>query len=66
MSNIFKLYPTHFSRGGEQFSKGGFAPPCYGLALSHLWRGTNRGRWKFLGFLYFLVWPRQPLWKKSG
>jgi len=26
MCNIFKLYPTHFSRGGGNFSKGGFAP----------------------------------------
>jgi len=26
MSNIFKICPTHFSRGGEKFQKGGFAP----------------------------------------
>jgi len=30
MSNIFKLYPIHFSRGGEKFSRGGCAPPGYG------------------------------------
>jgi len=26
MSNSFKIYPTHFSRGGEKFSRGVFAP----------------------------------------
>jgi len=31
MSNIFKLYPTHFSRGGEKFSRGCFAPLVTGL-----------------------------------
>jgi len=33
MSNIFKLCPTHFSRGVKKFSRGGFAPllsPGYG------------------------------------
>jgi len=28
MSNIFKLYPTHFSRGGEKISRGSFVPPA--------------------------------------
>jgi len=32
MSNIFKVSPTHFSRGGEKFSRGGFAPLGYGPA----------------------------------
>ena len=27
MSNIFKLRPTHFSKGDKKFSRGGFAPP---------------------------------------
>jgi len=26
MSNIFKLYPTHFSRGVEKFSRGALPP----------------------------------------
>jgi len=33
MSNIFKLYPTHFSKGREKFSRGNFFPlrlPGYG------------------------------------
>jgi len=30
MSNIFKLCPTHFSRGGEKNFRGGFAPPGNG------------------------------------
>jgi len=29
VSNSFKLYPTHFSRGKEIFN-GGFVPPIYG------------------------------------
>jgi len=29
MSNSFKLYPTHFSRGEEIFSRGA-SPPGYG------------------------------------
>jgi len=31
MSNSFKLYPTHFSRGSEIFSRGGFASPALPL-----------------------------------
>jgi len=31
MSNSFKLYPTHFSRGGEKFSRRGFVPPAHPL-----------------------------------
>ena len=30
MCNSFKIRPAHFSCGGENFSKGGFAPPDYG------------------------------------
>jgi len=30
MSNSFKICQTHFSRGGEKSSKGGFASPGYG------------------------------------
>jgi len=31
MSNNFKLYPTHFSRGGDEtFSRGGLRPSGYG------------------------------------
>jgi len=30
MSGIFKLCPTHFSRGGGKFSKGASPPPGYG------------------------------------
>jgi len=30
ISNTFKLYPTHFSRRGEKFSKGGASPLGYG------------------------------------
>jgi len=30
MSNIFKLYPTHFSRGGKKFFNGDEAPIGYG------------------------------------
>jgi len=29
MSNNFKLHPTHFSRGSDNFSSG-FRPPGYG------------------------------------
>jgi len=31
MSNIFKLCPTHFSRGGEKFSEVGFSLLVTGL-----------------------------------
>jgi len=30
MCNSFKIRPTHFSCGGENFSKGIFAPPSHG------------------------------------
>jgi len=33
MCNIFILYPTHFSRGDEKFSRGGFAPAGIGLVV---------------------------------
>jgi len=45
MSNSFKLYPTHFSRGREKFFRGGQAPLVTGL--SHItvdwtrWRHEN-------------------------
>jgi len=28
-AQIFELYPTHFSRKGKKFSRGGFALPGY-------------------------------------
>jgi len=31
MSSCFKLWPTHFSRGGEKFCSGGLAPPVRGF-----------------------------------
>jgi len=34
MSNNFKIRPTHFSWGGENFSRGGFAPLVTGLWTS--------------------------------
>ena len=30
MSNNFKRCPIHLSKGGKNFSRGGFAPPGYG------------------------------------
>jgi len=36
MSNVIELCPTHFSSGGERFSRGGFAP----LRPSWLWAWT--------------------------
>ena len=38
MSNSFKLYPTHFSRGGEIFSSGTFAPLVTGLSRKPTYR----------------------------
>jgi len=34
MSNSFKIHPTHFSWGGENFSTGGYAPSVTGLWTS--------------------------------
>jgi len=57
MSNIIKLCPTHFSRGSEKFSRGGFAPLVTGLFVtivlrkyqanqivikSHIWLASHR------------------------
>jgi len=50
MSKIFKLYPTHFSREGENFSRGGFRLPCapsgYGPA--------------YHGWLSMMTWSESP------
>jgi len=34
MSNSFKICPTHFSRGGENFSRGASLPLVAGLVLT--------------------------------
>jgi len=44
MSNSFKICPTHFSREGEKFSKGGFSLPAPTLVTSLVAAG--------LGFAY--------------
>jgi len=48
MSNIFKLYPTHFSMGAEKFSRGA-SPPCSplvtGLHLSTIRHIEFRKSW---------------------
>jgi len=49
MSNIFKLCPTHFSRGSENFSRGGFAP-CTPLITGLL---RTWPRWSFANPLWF-------------
>jgi len=41
MCNSFKIRPAHFSCGGENFSKGGFAPPGYGPVDFQISRKTN-------------------------
>jgi len=45
-SNSFKLFPTHFSRGGGKFCRSGFAPLVTGLARMILVVSTGvNGRW---------------------
>jgi len=44
MTNSFKLCPTHFSRGGEIFSRGSFASPNYGPGSN---RRVNLVKWEF-------------------
>jgi len=41
MCNSFKIRPTHFSCGGENFSKGIFAPPGYGPVDFYTSQKTN-------------------------
>jgi len=41
MCNSFKIRPTHFSCGGENFSKGFFAPPGYGPVDFNTSQKTN-------------------------
>jgi len=36
MSNIFKLYPTHFSRGGKKLSRGDSPPWLQALWLAEV------------------------------
>jgi len=41
MSNSFKIRPTYLSWGGENFSRGGFAPLVRGLWTSMHHKKTN-------------------------
>jgi len=65
MSNVFKVCPTHFSRGGEKLSRGCFTPlrpPGYGPGcrktweMLQLWRQIRKAFVCFWSY-WFLIGP---------